>query len=101
MPTGQIQESFKEFEQTFGSFIYHFWTKAHPKFNHFAKSGNPAPLSTVDDEEAHRKILSSIKAMEVFVLFAGIAMGIPQMISLSDEFSEKIWKPRYLRTLSR
>ena len=97
----KIEESFREFKQTFGGFSYHFWTKALPKLNHFAKSGDPDPLSAVNGEDARRKILSNIKAIEGFVLFSGIAMGILQLISLSDEFNEKIRKSRYLRTPSR
>ena len=97
----KIEESFREFKQTFGGFGYHFWTKALPKLNHFAKSSAPDPLSAVNDEKSRKRILSNIKAIEGFVLFAGIAMGILQLISLSDEFTEKVCRSRYLRTPSR
>ena len=97
----KIEESFREFKQTFGGFSYHFWTKALPKLNHCAKSGDPDPLSGVEDEDARRRILNNIKAIEGFVLFAGIAMGVLQLLSLSDEFNETIRKSRYLRTPSR
>lgn len=97
----KIEESFREFKQTFGGFSCHFWTKALPKLNHFAKSGDSDPLSGVEDEDARRRILNNIKAIEGFVLFAGIAMGVLQLLSLSDEFNETIRKSRYLRTPSR
>ena len=77
-----IEELFREFKQQIGGFAYHFWTKAVPKLN-------------------QRRILSNIKAIEGFVLFASIAMGLLQLIALDGRNSRSAKKIRYLRTASR
>lgn len=96
----KIEDCFRQFKMNLGGFGYHFWTKSLPKLNHFAKKGDPDPLSAVTDEHARRKVLNNIHAIEGFVLFACIAMGILQLASLSDGFAEAVIKKRYLRTPS-
>ncbi|MDO5134199.1 MAG: transposase [Eubacteriales bacterium] len=96
----KIEDSFRQFKQNLGGFGYHFWTKSLPRLDHFAKKGDPDPLSTVSDDRDRRKILNNIHAIEGFVLFACIAMGILQLVSLSDDFAETVIKKRYLRTPS-
>lgn len=96
-----IEELFREFKQQIGGFAYHFWTKAVPKLNHFSKKGEADALASIDDANARRRILSNIKAIEGFVLFASIAMGILQMIALDGRNSRSAKKIRYLRTASR
>ena len=97
----KIEDCFREFKQAVGGFCYHFWTKSLPKLNHFSKNGDPDPLSQVTDEHAREKVLNNIHAIEGFVLFANIAMGILQLISLSEMDAESVRKLRYLRTPSR
>ena len=57
-------------------------------------------MTTVLDSHDRRKILNNIHAIEGFVLFACIAMGILQLVSLSDTFAETVIEKRYLRTPS-
>ena len=96
----KIEDCFREFKQNLGGFGYHFWTKSLPKLNHFARKGEPDPMTTVLDSHDRRKILNNIQAIERFVLFACIAMGILQLVSLSDTFAETVIENRYLRTPS-
>ena len=96
----KIEDCFREFKQNLGGFGYHFWTKSLPKLNHFARKGEPDPMTTVLDSHDRRKILNNIHAIEGFVLFACIAMGILQLVSLSDTFAETVIEKRYLRTPS-
>ena len=96
-----IEELFREFKQQIGGFAYHFWTKAVPKLNHFSRKGEADALATVHDVNARRRILSNIKAIEGFVLFASIAMGLLQLIALDGRNSRSAKKIRYLRTASR
>ena len=95
-----IEELFREFKQQVGGFAYHFWTKAVPKLNHFSKKEEPDPLKTVMDVHERNLILSNIKAIEGFVLFASIAMGILQLIALDGRSGRSVKKIRYLRTPS-
>ena len=96
----KIEDCFRKFKQNLGGFGYHFWTKSLPKLNHFARKGEPDPMTTVLDSHDRRKILNNIQAIERFVLFACIAMGILQLVSLSDTFAETVIENRYLRTPS-
>jgi len=96
-----IEELFREFKQQIGGFAYHFWSKAVPKLNHFSRKSETDVLATVRDANARRRILSNIKAIEGFVLFASIAMGILQLIALDGKNSRSAKKIRYLRTVSR
>ena len=95
-----IEELFREFKQQLGGFAYHFWSKAVPKLNHFSKKEAPDQLETVIDIHKRNLILGNIKAIEGFVLFASIAMGILQLIALDSRSGRSAKKIRYLRTAS-
>lgn len=95
-----IERLFREFKQQVGGFCYHFWTKHMPRLNHFAKRKDRDPLAHVSDEHDQKLILKTIKATEGFVLFASIAMGILQMMSLKCT-DGTMKKARYLRTPSK
>ena len=95
-----IEELFREFKQQIGGFAYHFWSKAVPKLNHFSKKEDPAQLDAVVDAHKRDLILGNIKAIEGFVLFASIAMGILQLIALDGKSARSAKKIRYLRTMS-
>jgi hypothetical protein len=96
-----IEELFREFKQQIGGFAYHFWSKAVPKLNHFSKKGDADRLETVLDPHERSLILSNIKAIEGFVLFASIAMGTLQMIALNGKSVRMAKKIRFLRTVSK
>ena len=96
-----IEELFREFKQQIGGFAYHFWSKAVPKLNHYSKKEDADRLETVVDTHERERILSNIKAIEGFVLFASIAMGTLQLIALDGRNVRAAKKIRYLRTVSR
>ena len=95
-----IEELFREFKQQIGGFAYHFWSKAVPKLNHFSKKEDSDQLETIVDAHKRDLILGNIKAIEGFVLFASIAMGILQLIALDGRSAQSAKKIRYLRTAS-
>ena len=96
-----IEELFREFKQQIGGFAYHFWSKAVPKLDRFSRKGEADCLEAVLDASERKRILSNIKAIEGFVLFASIAMGMLQLIALDGKSSRSSKKIRYLRTVSR
>ena len=96
-----IEELFREFKQQIGGFAYHFWSKAVPKLNHFSKKEDPDLLETIVDDHRKNLILGNIKAIEGFVLFGSIAMGLLQLIALDGRSGGSAQKLRYLRTASR
>ena len=71
-----------------------------PRLNHFAKRKDRDPLAHISDGNDQKLILKTIKATEGFVLFASIAMGILQMMSLKCT-DDTMKKGRYLRTPSK
>ena len=93
-----IEEFFREFKQRFGGFGYHFWTKSIAKLNHFKKKDEPDRLSHVKDPAAQKKILNTVDAIERFVLFAEIAMGLVQLMTYRIRDVRKIQDFRYVRT---
>lgn len=95
-----IEELFREFKQQIGGFTYHFWSKAVPKLNHFSKKEAPDQLEAIVDAHKRDLILGNIKAIEGFVLFASIAMGILQLIALDGRSARSVKRIRYLRTAS-
>ena len=95
-----IEELFREFKQQIGGFAYHFWSKAVPKLNHFSKKEDSDQLEAIVDAHKRDLILGNIKAIEGFVLFASIAMGILQLIALDGRSAQSAKKIRYLRTAS-
>ena len=95
-----IEELFREFKQQIGGFAYHFWSKAVPKLNHFSKKKDPDQLGSIVDSHERDLVLGNIKAIEGFVLFASIAMGILQLVALDGRSGRSAKKIRYLRTPS-
>ena len=93
-----IEEYFREFKQRFGGFGYHFWTRSIAKLNHFKKKDEPDRLSHVKDPAAQKKILNTVDAIERFVLFAEIAMGLVQLMTYRIQDVRKIQDFRYVRT---
>lgn len=68
-----------------------------PRLNHYARKEERDPLAKVADKEDQRAILDTVKAIEVFVLFASIVMGILPMLSLMVT-DDRFRGGRYLRT---
>ena len=97
----KIECTFRELKQCIGGFSYQFWSKSMPKLNRYLKKNEKAPIEHVTNPKDQEKICQTVKAMEGYVMFSCIAIGLLQMISLS--FSKDIQaKPfRFLRTPSR
>lgn len=77
----KIESLFRTFKQTSDGFGYHFWSKAMPRLNHYAKSSESTPLSHVTDEQKRAKILRKVFSIERFALTGSIAIGIVQIVA--------------------
>ena len=77
----KIERSFREFKQVFAGFSYRFWSKFMPRQSHFSKVGDPTPLSKVARKD-RPYVIQTIKAIDLFVLAACVAMGLVQILSL-------------------
>lgn len=96
----KIEAMFREMNQCFGGFCYHFWSKAVPKLDRYRRKASADPPEQVKDEQEHRRILKILKAIEGHLLFSSIAMGIIQMLCLKYEGRIRVSDYRYLRTPS-
>jgi len=96
----KIECTFREFKQVIGGFKYQFWSKVMPKLNRYAKKGDPHPVEKIKCKEEKELILSTLKAIEGYVMCSCIAMALLQIISI--KFSDEINKApfRFLRTKS-
>jgi hypothetical protein len=85
----KIESAFRELKQVIAGFAYHFWSAAMPKLIRFAKNTvNSEKIAAVTDKHQKSNIISALKAIEGFVMFAVIAFGMIQMTSLL--FADKI-----------
>lgn len=96
----KIEAMFREMKQCFGGFCYHFWSKAVPKLDRYLRKTAGDPLKQVKDGQYRTRILKTLKAIEGYVLFGSIAMGITQMLCLKYEGKIQVSDVRYLRTPS-
>lgn len=95
----KIECCFREFKQQIGGFGYHFWTKSIAKLNHFKTKEEPENIAFAnDDESSQERVLKTIDATERFVHMGCIAMGIIQMLLMSEKDVSDIQNCRYLRT---
>lgn len=70
-----------------------------PRIKKYLKKGEGHPIEKIENFKEKENILKTIKAIEGYVLFSCISLGILQILSIT--YSEKIDKIRYLRTTSR
>lgn len=96
----RIEGCFRELKQQIGGFGYHFWTRAMPKLNHFRKKGSPDPLDKIFNDKLRAAVQATVRAVEGFVMFSCIAMGLLQMIALQHSDTLELQSFRYLRTQS-
>ncbi len=99
----QMVEDAYEAAKTFGDsfllldgFGYHFWTHAMPGLNHFSRKGASDPLS----KNCDAKLRTAVLAVEGFIMFSCVAMGLLQMLPLRFSDSLNLLDFRYLRTRS-
>ena len=93
----KIEVSFKMLKQVIGGFCYHFWTSAMPKLSRFVTNNDLSGVTAKKDKE---KIVSTMRAIEVFTFLSCMAMGILTVISL--QFPTLVWSrfSGWLRTRS-
>ena len=84
----KIECTFRELKQVLGGFSYRFWSKSMPRVNRYLKKGEAHPIEKVKCPQAKKRILNTINAIEGYVLFSCIAMGLLQILSIS--YSNKI-----------
>jgi hypothetical protein len=97
----KIECTFRELKQMIGGFSYQFWSKSMPKLKRYLKKNEKPPIEDISNPQEQKKIQLTVKAIEGYVMFSCIAMGLLQMISLS--FSKDIQTKtfRFLRTPSK
>lgn len=82
----KIEVSFKSLKHSIGAFYYHFWTSAIPKLS--KKKGTAVDLNSVQEAQ-QRLITKTTDAIEGFVNFGCIALGILQILALN--YSQSVW----------
>ena len=95
----KIETFFRAFKQSMAGFGYHFWTRRMPAFNIFATAeAMEAKIKAVTAKISKDSIISTYHAIEGFVMFACIAMGIIQLCSLrfANEINNN--ERRWMRT---
>jgi hypothetical protein len=98
----KIECTFRELKQVIGAFSYQFWSKSMPKLNRFKKKTEIDAIDKVKDEKVKERIISTLNAVEMYVMCSCIAIGLLQIIALnfsSTELNNRIF--RYLRTPSK
>lgn len=80
----KIEVSFKYLKHLLGAFCYHFWTSAIPKLSKKV----PVDLNGVNKAQ-QRLITETINAIEGFVNFGCIALGILQILAINHP--QTIW----------
>lgn len=53
-----------------------------PKLKHYLKKGKTAPIGMITERKERENILSVVKAIEDYVQFCCVAMGIIQQLSI-------------------
>lgn len=80
----KIEVIFKYLKHVLGSFCYHFWTLAMPRVS---KKGK-VDLNNVGEAQ-QRRIAKTVDAIEAFVNFGCIALGILQILAMN--YPQTIW----------
>lgn len=93
----KIEVSFKELKHSISGFTYRFWSKHMPKLNRFGPSDADL-LKDITDSHSHELIIDNLKAIEGYVMFACIALGMLQMIALKFGSTIKLSNFLWLRT---
>lgn len=97
----QIECTFRELKQQIGAFCYRFWSKHMPKISYYQRKDDPGPLAKVADEKSRQNILKAVRATEMHMAIACIAMGILQSLSIDYIGKLDSTQIRYQRTPSK
>jgi hypothetical protein len=98
----KIEYTFRKVKQVIGAFSYQFWSKSMQKLNRFKRKDEIDAIDKVEDEKVKERIISTLNAVEIYVMCSCIAIGLLQIIVSnfsSTELNNKIF--RYLRTPSK
>ena len=98
----KIECTFRELKQIIGAFSYQFWSKSMPKLNRFKKKDQIDAIDKIEDKKEKERIISTLNAIEMYVMCSSIAIGLLQIIALkfsTTELNNKFF--RYLRTPSK
>jgi hypothetical protein len=82
----KVEVMFKSLKNTIGSFFYHFWTTALPKFSRKTKETD---LSQIVNPADKQKIVATVKAIEIFTFIGCVVMGILQLIAI--HYPTTVW----------
>ena len=97
----KIETLFRAIKQTLGGFACRFWTRRMPAFNLFAKAAvMEAKIEAVTADIAKTSIMKTYDAIEGFVFFACIAMGLIQLCALKFSKDINSNEQRWMRTNS-
>ena len=72
-----------------------------PKLNRYLKRKQTHPIDLIEDPKAQQRILQTIKAIEGYVMFSCIAIGLLQLVSLKYSMAIDAPNLRYTRTPSK
>jgi hypothetical protein len=93
----KIEAAFFNLKHSILGFAYHFWSMYMPKLKGFNYKAVRAALEAITNPTEKARIYEAMRAIEIFVSCAGIAIGIVQICVL--KFSENVSLfNRYLRT---
>ena len=98
----KIECTFRELKQVIGAFSYQFWSKSMPKLNRFKRKDEIDAIDKIEDQKVKERILSTLNAIEMYVMCSCISIGLLQIMALkfsSTELNNKFF--RYLRTPSK
>lgn len=94
----QIEVSFRDMKQEVGGFGYRFWSKAMPRLDRFARSGDPDRLGSVTGEAGRAAVLGAVSAIDRFVAASCVALGLLQVLALMEPAGGEVAFASFSRT---
>ena len=98
----KIECTFRELKQVIGGFCYQFWSKSMPKLKRYKKKDEVDAIDEIENPKVKERIISTLNAIEMYVMCSCIALGLLQIIALkfsSNELNTQSF--RFLRTPSK
>ena len=95
----KIEVLFRAFNQCISGLNYHFWNKHVPRLNPFETAKATAEkLAMITDIQIRESIISTYRAIEGYVMFCCIAIGILQLCALNFTQTINASPIRWMRT---
>ena len=82
---GSIEEDYRVLKTEFGGMNYRFWTHEMPHLSHFRSSSEPDILEEVKTADDRRLVLRAIRASELYMQTAFIAMGFVKLLAAKQQ----------------